>query len=41
MNYLGKEKDKTKMDEGDSTNGNQPPLYYILNWIGHSLYLRE
>lgn len=29
------------MDEGDSTNGNQPPLYEIVDWIGHSLYLQE
>lgn len=30
-----------QMDEGHSTNGNQPPLDYMLDWIGHSLYLQE
>lgn len=29
------------MDEGDSTNGNEPPLYNMLNQIGRSLHLRE
>ena len=41
-NYLAEGRKKTQeMDEGDSTNGNQPPLYHMSDWIGHGLYLRE
>ena len=29
------------MDEGDSKTDNEPPLYHMLDWMGHSLYLRE
>ncbi len=29
------------MDDGDSNTENTPPNYYIVDWIGHGLYLRE
>lgn len=29
------------MDDGDSTNDNKPPLFYIIAWLRHSLYLLE
>lgn len=29
------------MEEGDSANGNQPPLSHMFEWIRHSLFLQE